>query len=262
MLSLAVRNRLAAATLLVLGLVAAPRPARADDPPKPPPVWSGKAEASYVATSGNSDAKTLGAAGEVLWVPPPGIWNFKLSLAYIRSESDGVESAEAFVGEFRAARKLSARLEAYALGGYRENKFAGIDHQWAGELGAAYQFLSGDPHSLKVETGFGYTKEVRLLPEPPAGPGGTEDRNFSTIRAGLEYKWKISKTAEFSEEASYTYDLKDSEDWRFADKVSLSAGVTTVLSVKLSYAWLTLNEPVPGKKKTDTITSAALVAKF
>lgn len=120
----------------------------------------------------------------------------------------------------------------------------------------AYQFLSGDPHSLRVEAGFGYTKEQRIL------PAGTEDRNFSTARIGLEYKWKFSKTGEFSEEASYTRDLKDSRDWRFADKVSLSAGLTTVLAVKLSYAWLTLNEPVPGKEKTDTITSAALVAKF
>jgi len=257
-MSSAARLRFAAAVFLPLGLVAAA--ALADEPPKPPPLWQGKAEASYVATSGNSDAKTLGAAGEAVY--SPGVWNFKLSLAFIRSESAGVESARSFDGVFRAARKLSTRLEAYGQGAYRENKFAGIDHQWAGEAGVAYQFLNADPHSLKVEAGFGYTKETRLLPGPPAGTGGTEDRNFTTARLGLEYKWKISKTAEFSEEASFTEDLKESKDWRFADKVSVSAALTTVLSVKLSYAWLTLNQPVPGKKKTDTITSAALVAKF
>lgn len=244
--------RIIAPSLLAAGLASA---AAAEEPPKPPPIWSGKAEASYVATSGNSDAKTLGAAGEVLYAP--GIWNFKLSLGFIRSETDGVESARSFEGALRAARKLTPRLEIYGLLGYRENKFSGIDHQWAGEVGAAYQFLSGDPHSLKVEAGLGYTKERRILPQDEF-----EDRNFTTARAGLEYKWKFSKTGEFSEEASFTEDLKDSKDWRFADKVSLSAGLTTVLSVKLSYAWLTLNQPVPGKKKTDTITSAALVAKF
>lgn len=243
----------AAATLLCLAFSST---ARAEDPPKPPPVWSGKAEASYVATSGNSDAKSLGAAGEVAYVP--GVWNFKASFGFIRSESNGDETARSFEGLLRAARKLTPRLEIYGQGTYRENRFAGIDHQWAGEAGAAYQFLSGDPHSLKVEAGLGYTKESRILP----APFGTEDRNFTTARVGLEYKWKFSKTGEFSEEASFTEDLKDSKDWRFADKVSLSAGLTTVLSVKLSYSWLTLNEPVPGKDKTDTITSAALVAKF
>ncbi len=96
----------------------------------------------------------------------------------------------------------------------------------------------------------------------PPRPRRDRDGDFATARAALEYKWKLSKTSEFSEEASFVEDLSDSKDWRFANKVSLGAGVTTVLSVKLSYAWLTLNEPVPGKKKTDTITSAALVAKF
>lgn len=239
-------------------LLAAARAVPADEPPKPPPVWAGKAEASYVATSGNSDAKTLGAAGEAVYTP--GVWNFKLSLAFLRSESDGVESARSFDGLFRAARKLTTRLEAYGQGAYRENRFAGIDHQWAGEAGAAWQFLNADPHSLKVEAGLGYTKETRLL--PASAGGGTEDRSFMTARVGLEYKWKFSKTGELTEEASFTEDLKDSKDWRFADKVSLTAGLTTVLSVKLSYAWLTLNEPPPDKKKTDTITSAALVAKF
>ncbi|MCA1580024.1 MAG: DUF481 domain-containing protein [Acidobacteria bacterium] len=109
-----------------------------------------------------------------------------------------------------------------------------------------------------MERGLGYTTERRILPVP----AGIETRDFATARAALEYKWKLSKTSEFSEEASFVEDLSDSKDWRFANKVSLGAGVTTVLSVKLSYAWLTLNEPVPGKKKTDTITSAALVAKF
>ena len=241
--------------LLCLGFSLA-RLARAEEPPKPPPVWSGKAEASYVATSGNSDAKTLGAAGEVLYAP--GVWNYKASLAFIRSESDGIESARTFEGLLRAARKLSPRLEIYGLGAYRENRFAGIDGQWAGDAGAAWQFLSADPHSLKVEGGLGYTSERRILP----APAGIETRDFATARAALEYKWKLSKTSELSEEASFVEDLSDSKDWRFADKVSLGAGVTTVLSVKLSYAWLTLNEPVPGKKKTDTITSAALVAKF
>ena len=245
-----------AAAVAALVLAAAPA-LRAEDPPKPPPLWAGKAEASYVATSGNSDAKTLGLSAE--GEHTPGLWAFKLSVAYIHAETDGVETAQAFEGILRGARKLTPRFELYAQGSYRENKFAGIDSQWAAEGGAAYQFLSGDPHFLKLESGFGYTKEDRIE-EPP--PGNIVNHDFATWRIGLEYKWKFSKTGEFSEEASYTYDLNDSKDWRFADKVSLTAGLTTVFSVKLSYAWVTLNEPVPGKDKTDTITSAALVAKF
>src|SRR5262249_14434270 len=104
-----------------------------DEPPKPPPLWSGKAEVSYVATSGNSDTKTLGAAGEAEYQPLP--WSAKLKLEFVRAESNGVVSARSFAGLLRGARKLSDRLETYAQAGYLENTFAGIDHRVAGEAG-------------------------------------------------------------------------------------------------------------------------------
>ncbi|HTD51953.1 MAG TPA: DUF481 domain-containing protein, partial [Thermoanaerobaculia bacterium] len=165
----------------------------ADEPPKPPPLWSGKAEVSYVATSGNSDTKTLGAAGEVEYQPGP--WSGKAKLEFIRSEADGVVNARSFAGLLRGARKLTARLETYAQGAYVENTFAGIDRRLAGEGGLAYLLLPGERHTLKSEAGLGYTKENRT---------NGDDRSFATGRLGLLYKWKFSKTAEFSEEASYT----------------------------------------------------------
>jgi putative salt-induced outer membrane protein len=223
----------------------------ADEAPKPPPLWSGKAEVSYVATSGNSDTKTLGAAGEAEY--QPGLWSGKLKLELVRAEAGGKVNARSFAGLLRGARKLSLRLETYAQGTYLENTFAGIDRRLGGEAGLAYLLVVHDPHSLKAEGGLGYTKENR---------SNGDDRSFATGRLGLLYKWKFSKTAEFSEEASFTESLKDSKDWRFGSATSLSASMTTVLSVKISYVIQTLNQPVPGKKKTDTITSAALVAKF
>jgi putative salt-induced outer membrane protein len=223
----------------------------ADEPPKPPPLWSGKAEVSYVATSGNSDTSTLGAAGEVEYQPLP--WSAKAKIEFVRAEANGIENARSFAGLLRGARKLSARLETYALGAYVKNTFAGIDRRLAGEGGFAFLLIAPDPHSLKAEAGLGYTKEDRT---------NGDDRSFGTARVGLLYKWKFSKTADFSEEASFTESLKDSKDWRFANAASVTATMTNVLSVKVSYVLQTLNEPVPGKKKTDTITSAALVARF
>lgn len=173
----------------------------AEEVKAPPPVWSGKGELSYVATSGNSDTKTLGAAAETEY--QPGVWSAKARVEFVRSEANGVENARSFGSLLRGARKLSPRLEVYALGAYVENKFAGIDHRLAGEGGVAYLLVPPEPHSLKVETGLGYTKEDRTL---------GADRSFGTARVGLVYKWKFSKNAEFGEEASVTEDLKDSRD--------------------------------------------------
>jgi putative salt-induced outer membrane protein YdiY len=238
-------------TLVPLLSIALPCLLCADEPPKPPPLWAGKAEASYVATSGNTDTKTLGAAGEAEYQPLP--WSAKVRFAYIHAESDGVDTANSFLGLLRGARKLSARLETFAEGDYFHDEFAGIDHRTTLQGGLSYLLIAPDPHSLKIDGGVGYTWEDRT---------DGENRDFAIGRLGLLYVWKISKTAEFSEEAVFTESFKDSSDWRFANVASISAGITTVLSVKVSYAISTLNEPVPGKKKTDTITSAALVTKF
>jgi putative salt-induced outer membrane protein len=220
-------------------------------PPPPPPLWSGKAELSFVSTSGNTDTQTLGAGAEVEY--QPGIWSGKVRLDYLRSEANGEENAHFFAALLRGARKIAPRLEVYALGGYLKNRFAGIDRRLAGEAGLAYDLLPPNTHSLKAEGGLGYTKENRV---------SGLDRSFASARAGLLYKWKFSKTADFSNEVSYTQDLNASKDWRFADAASVSAALVSRLSLKVSYAIAKLNDPPPGFKKTDTITSAAIVAKF
>src|ERR1700687_4456821 len=125
----------------------------ADEPPKPPPLWSGKAEVSYVATSGNSDTKTLGAAGE--GEDQPGPRAGKGTLEVIRPEANGVVNAGSLAGLLRGARKLTARLETYAQAAYVENTFAGIDHRLAGEAGLAYLLLPGERHPLRSEAGLG-----------------------------------------------------------------------------------------------------------
>ena len=44
--------------------------------------------------------------------------------------------------------------------------------------------------------------------------------------------------------------------------MAVSASLNRALSLKLSYQVKHLNRPVPGFEKTDTIASAAIVAKF
>lgn len=240
----------------VLGMVPS-AVARAADPPPPPPLWSGKAELSYVATSGNTSTQTLGAAGEILYQPNP--WSVLFRGTFVRAEADGDLKARAVTALLRGARKLCPRLEIYIQDFYLENSFAGIDHRLAAEGGLAYSVLIDGPHLLKAEAGLGYTKEVRVL---------GDDLSFASARAGLSYKYVFSKSADFSDEASFTEDLKDTGDWRFQNVASVTAGLSSVFSLKVSHALNYLNRPAlrtpPNDRfsKTDTITSAAIVAKF
>jgi len=56
--------------------------------------------------------------------------------------------------------------------------------------------------------------------------------------------------------------LERGADWRIVNTGSVSAEIVRAIALKLSFAILYSNEPVTGFRKRDTLTSAAVVAKF
>lgn len=244
-------RRSARLAFLTLALTEAALAQDSPPPPTPTPLWSGKGELSFVSTSGNSNTQTLGVGAEVAYKPAP--WSFLFTTAFVRSEADDVENARSFLATIRGARSLTLRLEAFARGEYLQNTFAGIDSRISGEGGIAYALFLNPPHKLKAEVGLGYTRENRVT---------GEDLSFPSARAGLLYEWQISKGAAYTEELSFTQDLEEGENWRILNTGSLTADISTVLAMKLSYAIMYANQPPPGFEKRDTTTSAAIVAKF
>ncbi|HSE41371.1 MAG TPA: DUF481 domain-containing protein [Acidobacteriota bacterium] len=229
----------------------------AHDPEElPPRMCHGTAEFSFVNTSGNTDTQTLGLGGSVEC--KPGLWTYLAKGAFIRSESDDVLNAKTIDALFRASRKLTDRLEAYGQFSYFQNEFAGIENRYSLEGGVLYSLITNDQHSLQVNGGIGYTNEDRV----PIPGIIDEDLSFASLGLGASYRWKISKTAEFGEDATFTINLNDGDDWRFANTTFVAASINTIFSLKLSYLLTYLNQPVPGFGTTDSTTSAALVAKF
>lgn len=220
-------------------------------PGGPPPLWSGSAELSFLSTSGNTSTSSLGGGLEVDYKPAP--WTVVFKANYLRAATNGVTTAEQLGASAKGIRDLTPRVDVFAGGNYLRNRFAGIRSLVTGEGGAGYKILVGPVHTLRGELGLGYTHEAQLV-------GG--DRSYASARAGLGYKWQISKVAAFTNDASYSYDLADSKNWIVAEKAAIAASMTAVFSLKASYTLLYDNEPVPTFKKTDTATAVALVAKF
>jgi putative salt-induced outer membrane protein len=219
--------------------------------PPPPPRWERTGELSLVATSGNTDTQTLGAAASVVW--RPGVWNTQARTAYIRSVADDVLTAESFAAMLRQARTLTPRLEAFVRGEYLVDRFAGIESRTTVDGGLAWQAIDSAVHSLKLDAGAGVTNEVRL---------DAEDQTFAVGSAGALYAWKVSATTTVTDQALLTTDLGDIGNWRLHNNTAVTTTVTRVLLLKLAYDVKRSNRPVPGFRATDTILSAALVAKF
>jgi len=231
-------------------LTLAPALAAAQTDPQVGP-WSGTAEVSLVATSGNSDTRTFGLGGEVIY--DPGVWKWLGRVAYVETEADDELRARSQSALLETARAFSERLEVYGRGGYLRDLFAGIERRLTTEGGLAYHLLATEPHSLQVLAGLGFTDEQRSA-------GG--DRSLGTANATGRYSWAITETNTLTEEAALVADLNAGDDWRFTNEIAATAALSTRLSLKVSHRLSFLNEPVPGFRKTDTILSAALVANF
>ena len=216
---------------------------------------------SLVSTGGNTDTRTLGVGGSVIF--RPGAWTTEARTAFVQSETDDIETAQSFVVDFRESYALTPRIELFGRYGYLADRFAGIDDRSTIDGGVGFKALVGPVHTLRLDAGLGYSDENRLV---------GEDVSFALANFGAGYKWQISKTADLTNSAIFTAPLDGSDpcsqepcdktSWRFGNAFALTAVLTQAFSLKLAHDVKVNNSPVAGFEKTDRITSFALVAKF
>ncbi len=213
--------------------------------------WDSNAELSLLLTSGNTDVRTLGLGVGTIYKPLP--WVISAKGAIVNSSSGGTTVADAYTADARGERKLTDDLGIYLNANFLKNVFAGFNERYSGEAGLTYALLNSGAHTLSTEAGFGLINENRT---------DLTKQTFVSARIGAEYKWKFSETADFTNTLSLLDNLKTTSDWRIVNTSSVTAVLTSILSLKASLKIEHLNLPVTGKKKTDTTTSIALVAKF
>lgn len=229
----------------------------AEEAAKPAPLWDSNAEASVLKTSGNTDVTTIGLNAASTYSPDP--WALKGKAGFLTSSTSGTKTAESYEAALRGERKISEPLSVFLSGNYLKNEFTGFADRLGAEAGLSYLLLSREEHSLSSELGVGLLKENLVT-----GLGGASlgSRSFANARLGAEYKWKFSPTAEFTNTISLLENLSTTADWRLSNTAAVTAIMTELLSLKVSFRVDHLNQPVTGKKSTDTATTVALVAKF
>lgn len=235
---------------MLLALAAAATPGSARQASSEP-LWEGEAGLSFISTTGNTSTRTLGATLQLEHRPEA--WELVGEGAFVRTRSEGELNSQSLALLLRASRAISERLQGYGEVDYLKNRFAGIDHRISPEAGAALQMLEGDIHSLKVLGAMGFIREVRL---------GEDSRSFASANGGLRYRWRMTSTTEVTDEAGFTANLQEGDDWRIANRAAVSVAISTMFSLRVSHTLEYLNQPVPGFQTTDTRMAVALVARF
>src|SRR5262247_2537477 len=126
-------------------------------PPEPLPLLEASAQFTFLDTSGNAQAQSLGAGGDFIWRPDPWIYNGKLVFA--QNESDDELKARSIAGLFRASRILTRKLSTYGQYDYLRDIFAGVEQRHVIEGGLAYLVVDQAPHRLRFDAGLGYLHE-------------------------------------------------------------------------------------------------------
>ena len=228
-----------------------PPPAPAKPAEEPPPRIAINAQLTALVTTGNAEAKTLGAGGEFVYRPDP--WRYAGRLTFLQNEDDIGLSARSFLGLFRVDRKVTPRLSIFGQYDYLRDLFAGVEHRHTMAGGLSYAVIDGTPHRLTIDGGLGFEHEDRIA----------EESSSSAIAlAGTTYRWDISKTSVLTDELRFILPFDDTSDWKLDHAVALTASLTSILSLRVSNTIRYAHEPVIGFETTDSITSIAFVVSY
>lgn len=209
---------------------------------------SGKVALGYLATSGNAQSENLNLTfggdyyGEV--------WHHKLDGRAVRASTSGMTSAEAYALSWQSGRDLGEKSYMFGRAAWDQDKFSGYEKQIREVVGYGRHFLGSERHTLDGEVGLGY-RQADLR-------DGTSE-NESIGRLSMDYKFKLSETADFKQ----TLGIESGSKNTYTESVtSLSADVWTNLAIVLSYT-VKRNSSVPvGSVKRDTFTAVSLEYSF
>lgn len=216
-----------------------------------PKKWKETAELSSVQTTGNAKTSTIAAKN---------LFNYdwqkaalELSAGGLGTKSGTSVTAEQYNAAEKVSYKFTGRNYAFEKTVWDKNRFAGIKDRYDMALGLGRHLMNTAKDQLFAEAGGGYIFEDRL---------GSPNKSFGTYRGYAKYIRTLSATANASQDLDYQGDFEDAKGYRASGETALVSSISTHFSLKASYVWKYLNAPPPGFKKTDTMTSVAVIVNY
>ncbi|WP_425427711.1 DUF481 domain-containing protein [Bowmanella denitrificans] len=138
----------------------------------------------------------------------------------------------------------------FAFGSYEDDRFSGFEYQATVAGGWAHQLWKNDVSAFSYSIGPGYS-----FAERDTG----ESANGAIVRGALDYKWKISDTANFRQLFSTEV---GSDNTKSKSETSLSAQINGSLAMKVALILNHNTDVADDVEELDTQTSVTLVYSF
>ena len=248
--------------LMMSALLAVPVITMSDEPPPPIGVWTGKGQAGYVASQGNTDSKSANAMLDMGFIAPP--WKHAFHLEGLYGQSAGITAAERWDTQWQSNYSITPKLFGFGALRYDHDLFSGFQYQGSVAGGAGYQIFDSDATKLSVQLGAGYRslRPERLIKNASGAVVARilEPRGSGAIgTAGADFAQTLSSTTTLTDKLLVE---AGSLNTLVTDALALTVKVTTKLALSVGYSLQDNSKPPAGLKKLDSIETVNLVFGF
>jgi putative salt-induced outer membrane protein len=252
-------------TLILILSGITPAIAWADDPPPPPPpqnVWTGKGQAGYTSSSGNSEGKSANAALDMAYLDDP--WKHAFHLGGLYGQSGGIVSAERWDTSWQTNYDLTANLYTFGLLTYQHDLFSGFNYQASASTGLGYKIIATPTTQLDAQVGVGYQvlrpEDIQKYPD-----GSVESRTLLPSESGIaetaaiNYSQALTKTTTLTDKFTVQ---SSSADTLLTNALAVAVKISTKLALSAGYSLQDNTKPPAGLKRVDTLETLNLVYSF
>jgi putative salt-induced outer membrane protein len=248
--------------LLVPCLLLVPIGALADPTASPTGVWTGKGQVGFIASQGNTDAKSGNAAIDLALLEDP--WKHALHFGGLYSENAGITSAERWDALWQSNRDLTPDLYAFGALRYARDMFSGFQYQASATAGVGYKILDTSDVKLSAQLGAGYRKErPEQLVKNASGAVVSRVLQSSDgeaiATAGLDYSQVLTSTTTLSDKLLVE---SGSSNTLVTNALALAVKMSDRLALSLGYNLQNNTHPPAGLKKLDRSETLNLVFAF
>ena len=246
----------------LLGLSPLAALSEAAPPPPPQGVWTGKGQAGYVSSQGNSEAKSANVALDMGLVEGP--WTHAFHLGGLYGQSAAIVSAERWDTGWQTDYALTAQLYSFGALRYAHDLFSGFQYQASGTVGLGYKFIDSETTKLSGQVGVGY-RELRPESLTKNAAGAVISRTLGAQSGGVVGTAGVLYSQALTSSTTLTDKLlveAGSSDTLVSNALALGVKISTKLSLSVGYAIQNNTKPPGMLKKLDTLETLNLVYAF
>lgn len=221
-------------------------------------VWTGTGQLGYVASQGNSPAKSANAVLDMSYLQDA--WKHIFHFDFLYGEAANVVSAERWDTLWQSNFNFTSDFFVFGNARYGHDLFDGFEYQASAATGIGYNVIKTDTTTLTVQAGAGYLwQRPEDITKDAAGAVTARmllpSDNTAVATAGLTYSQKITPTTTLSDALLVNAGSGNS---LITNTFQLSVKISTKLSLALGYNIQDNTQPPPHLKSLDEFETVNL----